>query len=297
RDSLVDQLLADFDKLFTGPAGRRVPAVILIDDGQFSAFDPGVTAFLSALLPAMTAGRWPVMLIVTHWEREFAAGLDEATGLERSPMAAFIDQHSRQELDAVKVLRLAPIVGLEPLVTTRLPGLPGDQVRQLVTRAGGNPQFLEEIVRVAVDPRNRMMFEGRNTAAAMTPAGLEALLAKSVKLHDVVAERFAASPESVQRALVLAGMQGAQFLRVLVGDAAAALEQEASHVEAAQAALDEAELRHAYIASVSEAEGAFSQRIYHDVASEFLPAFYDVEEAHAAVRQVVADVMHGRRSL
>src|SRR5690606_34571443 len=103
--------------------------------------------------------------------------------------------------------------------------------------------------------------------------------------------------EPVQKAVALAGLQGAQFLRVLVSDAAAALEQEAPHPDTAESALAAAEHRHAYIASLSDAEAAFSQRIYHDVAREFLPAFYDEQEALSALRAVVADVMRGRRSL
>ncbi|HET8986135.1 MAG TPA: hypothetical protein VFN03_10285, partial [Trueperaceae bacterium] len=308
RDSLVEQLMADFEKLFTGPAGRRVPAVIFIDDAQFSAFDPGVTAFLTALIPAMTAGRWPVLLLVTHWEREYVAGTESidapaangmASGAESagSPVAAIIDEHSRQELDSVRVIRLTPIAGLEPLVSARLPGLTAAQVEQLTERAGGNPQFLEEIIRVAFDPRNRGMFEGRNTSNAMSDQGLETLLAKSVRLHDVVAERFSSSPESVQKAVALAGMQGAQFLRALVGDAAAMLDPDTAETVEMESALEAAERRHAYIASLDDEQGAFSQRIYQDVAREFLPAFYDEEEATSVLRGVVADLIHGRRVL
>ena len=294
RDSLVDQLMADLDKLFTGPAGRRVPAVILVDDAQFSAADPGVTALMSALVPAMTAASWPVLLLVTHWEREYAAGVEGG-----SPIAALIEGHARQELDAVKVLRLTPIAGLEPLVTGRLPGLTPEQVGSLTSRAGGNPRFLDEIVRVALDPRNRGMFEGRNSTNAMTDAGLESLLAKSVKLHDVVAERFASSPEEVQRAVTLAGLQGARFVRSLVADTMRALDAESGAVdpegagETVGVALEEAERRHAFLASLTEFEGEFSQRIYLDVAKEFLPAFYDEDAVGAGLRRVVSDVLTG----
>lgn len=317
RDSLVDQLIADLDKLFTGPAGRRVPAVILVDDAQFSASDAGVTAFLAALVPAMTAGRWPVLLLLTHWEREYVdgiesgapAGLDDggsrAGGYDpmgASPVAAIIDEHSRQELDSVKVIRLAPIAGLEPLVTSQLPGLTSDQVGQLTERAGGNPRFLDEIVRVALDPRNRALFEGRNTTNAMTDAGVTALLAKSVRLHDVVAERFSGSPEAVQKAVALAGLQGAQFLRALVGDAEVSLGEAAASSAAAEkidveGALAAAEHRHAFVASLGWEQAAFSQRIYQEVAREFLPAFYDEDEAVAALRRAVSDVVTGTRLL
>jgi tetratricopeptide (TPR) repeat protein len=131
----------------------------------------------------------------------------------------------------------------------------------------------------------------------LTEQGLEALLAKSVRLHDVVAERFSSSPEGVQKAVALAGMQGAQFLRALVGDAAVALEPDTAGPAAVESALEAAERRHAYIASLDDEQGAFSQRIYQDVAREFLPAFFDEEDATSALRGVVSDVIHGTRIL
>src|SRR5690606_8562924 len=213
--------------------------------------------------------------------------------------------HARQELDAVKVLRLTPIEGLEPLVTRRLPGLTPYQVGRLTERAGGNPRFLDEIVRVALDPRNRGLFEGRNSAKAMTQAGIETLLAKSVRLHDVVAERFSGSPEPVQRAVALAGVQGARFLRVPVTDTGGALMRAESRgangsadggvddVLAVGPALEEAQRRHAFLASLTDLGGEFSQRIYLEVAREFLPAFFDEDDVRSALRRAVSDVLHG----
>ncbi len=322
RDSLVDQLLGDLGKLFDGPSGRTVPAVILVDDAQFSNVDPGVTAFVQALLKAMAAGDWPLLLLVTHWEREFAEAAD---GEVDASVAAIIARHSRLRPERVEVLRLAPIAGLEPLVTERLPGLPAAQVARLTERAGGNPQYLDEIVRLTLDPRSRAWFEGRDPTGALTDAGLETLLAKSVKLQDVVAERFANSPAEVQEAVALAGVQGAEFLEALVelthrrlaGDHAVdQAGDQAGGASAGQAggrtdgrtdgpaggdavahALADACQRHGYVAWLTEERGAFSQRIYQDVAREFLPVFHDEAAAEDALRTVVAHVMHGELPL
>jgi tetratricopeptide (TPR) repeat protein len=334
RDSLVDQLLGDLGKLFDGPSGRTVPAVILVDDAQFSNVDPGVTAFVQALLKAMAAGDWPLLLLVTHWEREFAEAAD---GEVDASVAAIIARQARLRPERVEVLRLAPIAGLEPLVTERLPGLPAAQVARLTERAGGNPQYLDEIVRLTLDPRSRAWFEGRDPTGALTDAGLETLLAKSVKLQDVVAERFANSPAEVQEAVALAGVQGAEFLGALVelthrglaggqvggrsGGASAgqAVDQAGGRTEgqaddrAYDQAYDRADgrsddddvahaladacQRHGYVAWLTEERGAFSQRIYQDVAREFLPVFHDEAAAEAALRAVVAQVLLGELPL
>lgn len=322
RDSLVDQLVGDLGKLFDGPSGRTVPAVILVDDAQFSNVDPGVTAFVQALLKAMAAGDWPLLLLVTHWEREFAEAAD---GEVDASVAAIIARQARLRPERVEVLRLAPIAGLEPLVTERLPGLPAAQVARLTERAGGNPQYLDEIVRLTLDPRSRAWFEGRDPTGTLTDAGLETLLAKSVKLQDVVAERFANSPAEVQEAVALAGVQGAEFLEALVelthrrlaGDHAVdQAGDQAGGASAGQAggrtdgrtdgpaggdavahALADACQRHGYVAWLTEERGAFSQRIYQDVAREFLPVFHDEAAAEDALRTVVAHVMHGELPL
>ena len=290
RDSLVDQLLADLGKLFSGPAGRSVPAVILVDDAQFSPADPGVTAFVKALLEAMSVGGWPVLLLVTHWEREYH---DAQQGAGTSPVATLVQEHAAAAPDAVAVLRLPPIAGLEPLVTGRLPGLTPEQVSRLTQRAGGNPQFLDEIVRLALDPRSRAWFEGRDTSGAMTERGLSTLLSKSVDLLEVAATRFAGSPEEVQKALALAGLQGTEFMRALVVRMAAALEPGGAPEAELQAALDAAGSQHGYVAPLGLGQAAFTQRLYQEVAQEFLPAFYDEDAAAAELRSAVKAVLYG----
>ena len=288
RASLVEQVVGDLEKLFSGPAGRRVPAVILLDDAQFSSDDPSVTALVEALLPAMTEGRWPLLLLVTHWEREWVAD-------ELSPIATLLKRHARHELEGVTELKLGPLADLGSLLATGLPGLTAEQHDALLERAGGNPRYLAEIVRFATGPVGRSLFEGRDTSAAMTPAGLSRLLAKSVKLNDVILERLAGVPDVVQQAVVLAGLQGQEFSEWLLR--AVAVKLDAAELGASTAtvssAVDDAASPHALVARLSRQRAAFSQRIYHDVARELLPAWYDETEASTALREVVRGVLDG----
>lgn len=288
RASLVDQLIADLEKLFTGPAGRRVPVVILVDDAQFSSSDPGVSAFVESLLPAMTRGRWPVLLLVTHWEREWLA--DDA-----SPTAATLKRHAREELDSVSVARLEPIADLLPLVRSALPGLTDEQQEAIVARAGGNPSFLNEIIRYATDVRGRALFVGRDPTGAMTANGLATLLAKSVRFTDLVVDRLSSAPEAVQKALVLAGLQGHEFTEWLLAATAKRLvgAELLSHDGAVSTAVDQAASPHALVARVSAQRAAFSQRVYHEVARDLLPAWYDEDEALEALKDVVRSAMAG----
>jgi len=230
------------------------------------------------------------MLLVTHWEREYQ---DAVQGGDASPVASLVQEYAATAPDSVSLLRLPPILGLEPMVTSRLPGLTPEQLARLTQRAGGNPQFLDEMVRLALDARSRPWFEGRDTSAAMTERGLATLLAKSVDLIEVAAARFAGSPEEVQKALVLAGLQGAEFLRAVVARMAQSLEPGGAPEHELEAALDAAASQHGYVAPLGLGQAAFRQRLYQEVAKEFLPAFYDEDEAVAELRTVVKDALHG----
>ncbi len=280
RASLVDRVIGDLTALFSGKAGARVPGVILIDDGQFSTHDPGLVAFVEALLEAMTSGDWPLLLLVTHWEREWAQQTGDATPSVARAIAVF----RNDEHDRVDCLRMAPIDDLEPMLRDALPGLPPEQAQALLVRADGNPRFLDEILRIATSVRGRALFVGRNPSGAMTEAGLADLLARSVALHDLIAERLAASPEPVQKAVALASVQGSEFLRRLVGETAAVLGEPATAIGEA---ITEAQRAHAYVAEVSEGIAAFAQRIYHEVARELLPAWFDPGDVEAALADIV----------
>lgn len=284
RATLSERVIGDLRALFSGRAEARVPGVILIDDGQFSTHDPGLVEFVEALLSAMAGGGWPLLLLVTHWEREWA----EHRAADAPTIARALDGHGRRHPGQVELLHLRPVADLSPLLRDRLPGLRPEQARALLERAGGNPRFLDEILRIALSTRGRALFVGRDPKKPMTDAGLADLLARSVALHDLVAERLAASPEPVQKAVALASMQGPEFLRRLVGETASALAEPADAIDGA---ISEAQNPHAYVAEVSEGVAAFAQRIYHEAARELLPAWFDPGDVEQALADVVRRIV------
>lgn len=282
RSSLVDRLIKDLELLFQGPGGRSVPAVILLDDAQFSVTDPGVIAFIQALLPAMHAGQWPLLLLVTHWEQEWAT---QVANNEPS-VATTLAKELAADPDSTLLQRLGPVPDLSPLLDAGLPGLSDDQRRALLDRAAGHPRFLDEIVRLAQGNRGRSFFEGRDQSRALTDRGLQELLALSTKLHDVIANRLADSPEDVQKAVVLASVQGEEFLARLVAETAEAMHESRDPIARA---IDLAHQPHAYVSDLHDGRVAFSQRIYLEVARNHLPNWFDEEEvkeglAHALRR-------------
>jgi hypothetical protein len=269
--TFLDRVVGDLGALLR-PGGA--PAVVLVDDGQFSPHDPGVVALVERLHHTAAREGWPLLLLVTHWEQEW-----------RTPEGGSIAAALRAA-DAAPVheLRLTPVPDLGPWLRAELPGLHDAQAAALLDRAGGNPRYLDEILRFATGVRGRALFEGRDPARPLTAAGLQELLARSVALVDLIAERLAASPDAVQQAVVLASLQGPEVLDGLVPGAAEALGVEGAAVEAALAA---AEARHAYLARIGDASKAFAQRIYLEVARDHLVAWFDPDDADAALAEAL----------
>ncbi len=283
RTSLVDEVIADLGKLFAGPAAHAVPAVIVIDDAQFSASDAGMVAFAGALVRAMTAGRWPVLLLVTHWQREWAAQAQDAD----DQTVAGVLTVAGAEHGAVELLSLGPIEDLAPLLSVKLPGLTSQQSAAILGRVGGNPRFLDEVLKL-VELGGRGFFVGRDPHGPLTEAGLRELLDASTAFHELVRRRLMQSPEQVQKAVVLAGLQGGEFLAEMVAATAAGL---ADEPQALAEAVARAENPHAYFASTFPGFAAFVQPIYREVASQRLGYWYDPEEARLAVEEVVRERM------
>ncbi len=291
RTSLIEQVLRDLGALFGAAGGPSVPMVLLIDDAQLSRFDPGVTAFVEALLPAMSAGRWPLLLLVTHWEREWEEDAEDGA----PSVARALRAHAADRAGPMAVLPLRPLPDLEPVVAAALPGLPPEQRRALLQRAGGNPRYLDELLLQTASPLARAWFVGRDPGAALTERGLEDLLRRGTSLTELAVHRFGDAPEAVQRTLALASLLGVEFLAPLLSRATPP--GGAATLEETQASLEQAERVHGYLVRASQAVTAFRQPLYHDVARQFLPAYYDEEEAAAALASALRAGLHERAVL
>ncbi len=285
RASLAEQVTSDLGTLFG--AGAGVPAVVLLDDLQFSYADPGVTAFVEELTRAMVSGRWPLLLLVTHWEREWlvAGGEAEPDGTPASPAGAALAALARRERGLVDVMRLGPVEDLAPLLRRALPGLTPPQERALLERSGGNPRVLDELLRYALTQRGRGLFVGRDPSGPLTERGLEELLSRGSSLEDLVARRFEEAPEDVQRALTLAALQGHEFEEWLVAEVARVLA--ADEPAGTRRALRASANPHAMTARLAETRSAFAQRVYRTVALEALRGWFDEDEAREALASVL----------
>ncbi len=283
RRSAADALVRDFSTLLGGDTGQRVPAVLLIDDGQFSPSDPDVVDVVDRLIEAAFEGNWPLMILVTHWEAEWHS--QSALAEPRSIARAILDHRARYD-EAWQPILLGRVDDLEPMIASLLPGLEPSQRRALLARADGNPQFLAEICHYAASkPR---YFVDRDTGNALTVSGLETLLGETVELENVIFNRVRKLPESVQRVIALGSVQGVEFVRALVEDVSEQL-----GLAGVSEAIIDAEMPHAIVRGARAEIVTFAQRIYRKVASELVADLFDPETVEAmlvaALRRRIED--------
>lgn len=280
RDQLADTAIADLHRLCkTPPQGLDpVPLVILVDDVQWLDADLGTASFLNLLMSRARAECWPLLLILTSWEREWRSS--RAAGTALGALAS-------PELGDV-IHKLAGVEGLEEIVREAFPGLTAAQVAALSDKAEGTPRLLDEMLMYLA--RKRKAFVDRDIASALTAAGLEDVLSRD--FASFVADRLDEAPEHVRRALAIASTQGVSFSPRIVHRVAEELT-----VADAEAGLREGEDPHSFVMGAIEGKASkgaeFRLRAYRLAAREDLGNLLDEaaveDELRAAFFEVAAD--------
>ena len=294
REDLIDRIVSDFSLLFSRDAAETpaVPAVVVLDDGQFSEYDPSIVTFVDRMMAAAVAGQWRVLFVVTYWTAEWNRHVEASDESRGHTVAGVVHQRCRDLDDGWAPLHLPAVEDLSPMVAAALPGLEPPQASALVERAGGNPRYLDEILRFC--ERNARLFVGRSTAGALTPQGIATLLERTVDLHALVEERLQLLEPEVRRAILLASAQGHDFLVPLVAEVGAILHDTTGEPEIARAAHP-----HAFVQRPQEGLGAFAQRVFHEVAVQQIGNEFDEQEVDEALREALRrrldaldDLMH-----
>ena len=272
RESLIDVTLRDLGVLFEAndAKGMRLPAIILLDDAQWLGADENTLTFLERLLKRAEAENWPLLLIATHWEKEWH---EAKAGRTSGTLAAVLSQSNGMRCDTI-VLGREP--DLERMISIGFPGLPSSQTQLLMNKAGGNPRLLDEVLRLLI--RKKGFFENRDPAQALTQRGLDQVQSATFALHDLVADRMALAPENVRQAVGLASLQGERFLGRFIEMTA-----EAIALDTDSGGLEQAERPHSFVVNSTNAHSDFAQRVFWDVAREQLDDLIDADEALEAL--------------
>lgn len=254
--------------------GAKLPAVILLDDAQWLGDDESNMEFMKRLLENAKAQNWPVLLVATHWQKEWHQDLCDPA---KASLAKLLTEWSRPRKTEI-------VLGKEPdlrqMIRAGFPGLTHDQLQLVLDKAGGNPRLMDEMLRYML--RKRAFFEGRDISHPLTERGVAQIDEATFALHDLIADRLAAAPEDVRRAVGLASLQGERFLDTLVALTAESLAQQEP-----DAGLSQAERPHSFIFRLAGEHSEFAQRVFMEVAREQLDDILDADAAEEALRETL----------
>jgi len=282
---LADIALDDFEAILDPDRkdAKTVPVVLLLDDAQWA--DETTLRFVWRLLARARDGGWPLLVIATHWEKEWEEHLD-ALPVEQSPPRRFVDIPRLLGLgtDWKGLRELPPIPDLSALVREALPGLTDAQQSRILKKAGGNPLLLEQMLEwLLVQPE---FFDDDDASRSLTANAEQVIDEEHFDLHEVIRKRFVSLSLQVKRSLAWSSEQGLRFLPQLTKSAA-------QHVQATlgddvDRALKLAEHPHCLIRLQRHGQspiiGEFRQSAFCDIAQQYL-------EKNTTDRERIVEIM------
>ncbi|HYI47176.1 MAG TPA: hypothetical protein VEX35_01815 [Allosphingosinicella sp.] len=268
--NLVDTIVLDLGRVCSNPPENLapVPIVIMIDDAQWCDRDAMVGELLDRILVVSAAEQWPLLILLTCWEREWRGeghfglgGHLRALGAEPVPIE-------------IKPLELKPVI------QSALPGLTNEQYDAITAKTDGNPSYLAILINTLLArPR---LFAGRDTGAHLSEEGETFLLEQG--LDDIVLTRFLDSPAEVQLVLGAASLQGMTFSPSLALRTCAHFGRNTHFAHFVRA-----EDPYAFVKLSSRRAGEFRQRNLWKVARSRLTDLVDQEEADRAYQSALIE--------
>lgn len=290
KGDLEDEILDYFRTILNvhNPEAKTVPVVLFLDDAQWA--DPITLRFLSRLLREAKEGNWPLLVVCTHWEREWNESLTEPSEDNDYPLTLRVALESADATSSiVRVVTLPPIPDLSDVARAAFPGLTDDQTNELLLKAGGNPLLLEEIILFL--NRRPHYFEGADVCRSLNEGGLHCLRLEKTQLESLIEDRFQSLPDDVRQVLGWCSAQGTSFL-VAITQAVTQRIQPAMQEDQLRSTLRSADSPFAFIQLMGHAESfncaAFRQTAFYKVAHEHLT--FHAEEL-TEVKQVIRDTV------
>ena len=289
NESVLGLLRLFLDKKITD--APTVPVILVLDDAQWS--DPATAKSIDSILTKAARYNWQILIIATHWKREWEQlRLRHESGQE--DLGSFFQTFqswsslSGNTPEAASLLLLEPLDprSLLPVVSSRLPGILDEHKERLLVEADGNPRALEEMIQLLV-PKPQY-FQDNNSRGALSPLGIRRLAQlENTSLFDKVWQRFDEISTDIQDVLACGSMFGASFLGPMVEEILQRcdLDEHWSLEDQVKEKLVEAERIHSLIQNLSKHNHNFQQRIYHQVAANYLKG----DAALKAARQRTLD--------
>jgi len=188
----------------------RMPTVLWLDDAQW--MDPDSSELIHRLWAQAEQYRWPLLIVATHWEREWLEQRASVTPTKRHRLVDLIDHIGFEEL------YLKPATGAELAghLDRELPGLTPSQRGLMLDRAGGNYLTLVESVGELRDISEEA-FVGGDHRGALTDEGETVVREWSGTREERVRDRFNKLKPGLRRRILAVGTRlGNRFLSAVV---------------------------------------------------------------------------------
>jgi len=199
----VEEVYDCMRALLDGDGG--LPTVLWLDDAQW--IDAETQDFVRKVWQMATKRRWPLLIVITHWEGEW---LQLKRAADASTLCAF------EGVDGVsmRVLASADTQSLSTYLAQGLPGLTPVQQQLLLEKAAGNfLTMVENVGQLLCTPSN---FIGGDVKAALAPVGEKIVRDWESDRQRRVEQRFNDLDEEVRKLLGWGSHLGIRFLSEVV---------------------------------------------------------------------------------
>ena len=271
----AEEFMSELREVFggVGSAGRVLPTVLWLDDAQW--IDPLTLKFLNMVWAEATRHKWPLLVVITHWEREWHELQARQTSQQRLP--DFTDQPGVEK----KFLAVGANDDLNALARDRFPGLTAAQRALLVQKASGN--FLTMVENLGELSTNLDAFQNGDPAKAFTTEGETFVQEWESQRHKRVEQRFGKLASEVKKLLGWGSALGNRFLSGVVIDYAKIA---AANINAQQA-LDACINPYAILGTPNLSTREFRDRAFHVVARKHFDRWDKIhsEKLHGVLRE------------
>ncbi len=271
-DDAGDTLLSELREVFGGFGGDGtvLPTVLWLDDAQW--IDPLTRNLVYRLWEEATERRWPLLIIVTHWEREWYSLIETDRG-DPDALHRYFDSAGVEGC----ILAPAPTTDLAAYLRAALPGLTPPQSEMMLEKASGN--FLTLVENIGMLLAQTANFVQRRTDGPLSRAGEREVQRWESDRDRRIAQRFASLEPTLQDMLGWSSRAGQRFLPdVLLRFAA---DRIGLAEEAASDAIERGVQPYAILGIPSPILREFRDRAFHLVARRYFEDYQEEADGDA----------------
>ncbi len=173
---------------------KKLPTIVWLDDAQW--VDSSSLKFLGELFSEAKEKRWPLLVIATHWEREWRESFRPETNEAQAGLAFVAQQALAREFRTL--LRLeGDTKALQERLVSEFPGLTESQKKLVVDKCFGNFQSLVEHIGWLRQKQKRR-FQNGDPKGELSDVGVKSVREWPTERDKLVEKRFGDLDDEVQ---------------------------------------------------------------------------------------------------